>query len=184
MSSKGIEVDKAKVKLIQHFTIPKCVKDIRSFLGHARFYRRFIEGFSSIFRHLCHLLSLDVPFEWTPQRQEAFDKLKELLTTTPIIRSPDWSFPFELMCDVSDHVVGAILGKKVNKRPHVTYYASKTLNDAQLNYTTTEKELLAVDFALDKFRSYLVGSVVIIYTDHYAHKYLLTKPDAKPPLIR
>ena len=102
---------------------------------------------------LCHLLSLDEPFEWTPQCQESFDKLKGLLTTAPIIRSLDWSLPFELMCDASDHAVGAILEQMVDKRPHVIYYASKTLNDAQLNYTTTKKELLAVVFALDKFRS-------------------------------
>ncbi|XP_057497372.1 uncharacterized protein LOC130782092, partial [Actinidia eriantha] len=184
VSSKGIKVDKAKVELIQHLPIPKCVKDIRSFLGHARFYHRFIEGFSSISRPLCHLLSLDVPFEWTPQCQEAFDKLKGLLTTAPIIRSPDWSLPFELMCDASDYAVGAVLGQRIEKKPHVIYYARKTLNDAQMNYTTTEKELLVVVFALDKFRSYLVGSLVIIYTDHSALKYLLTKPDVKPRLIR
>ena len=184
VSSKGIEVDKAKVELIQHFPILKSVKDIRSFLRHAGFYHRFIEGFSSISRPLCHFLSLDVPFEWTPQCQDAFDKLKGLLTIAPIIRSPDSSLPFELMCDASDHVVGAVFGQRVDKKPHVIYYASKTINDAQLNYTTTEKELLAMVFALDKFRSYLVRSLVIIYTDHSVLKYLLTKPNAKPRLIR
>ncbi|XP_057487288.1 uncharacterized protein LOC130773354 [Actinidia eriantha] len=180
----GIEVDQAKVELIQRLPTPKSVRDIRSFLGHAGFYRRFIEGFSAISRPLCHLLSLEVPFVWTPQCQKAFDKLKGLLTTAPIIRSPDWSLPFELMCDASDYAVGAVLGQKVDKKSHVIYYASKTLNEAQQNYTTTEKELLAVVFALDKFRSYLVGSLVIIYTDHSALKYLLSKPDAKPRLIR
>ena len=184
VSGKGIEVDQAKVELIQRLPTPKSVRDIRSFLGHAGFYRRFIEGFSAISRPLCHLLSLEVPFIWTPRCQEAFDKLKGLLTTAPIIRSPDWSLPFELMCDASDYAVGAVLGQRLDKKPHVIYYASKTLNEAQLNYTTTEKELLAVVFALDKFRSYLVGSLVIIYTDHSALKYLLTKPDAKPRLIR
>ena len=133
VSSKGIEVDKVKVKFIQHLPIPKSVKDVRSFLGHVRFYQRFNEGFNAISRPLCHLLSLDVPFEWTSQCQEAFDKLKGLLTTAPIIRSPDWSLPFELMCDASDHAVGAILGQRVDKKPYVIYYASKTLNDAQMN---------------------------------------------------
>ena len=88
------------------------------------------------------------------------------------------------MCDTNDHVVGAILGQRVDKKPYVIYYASKTLNDAQLNYTTTEKELFAVVLALDKFTSYLVRSLVIIYTDLSALKYLLSKPDAKPRLIR
>ena len=139
VSSKGIEVDKVKVDLIQHLPTLKSVKDIRSFLEHAEFYHRFNEGLSSISSPLCHLLSLNVPFKWTPQCQEAFDKLKGLLTTAPIIRSPDWSLPFELMCDASDHAMGAILGKMVDKKPHIIYYASKTLNDTQLNYTTTEK---------------------------------------------
>ena len=84
------------------------------------------------------------------------------------------------MCDASDYAVGVILGQRVDKKPHVIYYASNTLNEAQLNSTTTEKELLTIVFALDKFRSYLVGLLVIIYTDHSALKYLLSKPDAKP----
>jgi hypothetical protein len=130
------------------------------------------------------LLSQDVQFDWTSKCQEAFEKLKWLLTTAPIMQAPDWSLPFELMCDASDFMIGVVLGQRKDKKPHVIYYASKTLNDAQLNYTTTEKELLAVVFALDKFRSYLVGSLVIVFTDHAALKYLLTKQDAKPCLIR
>ena len=79
------------------------------------------------------------------------------------------------MCDASDHAIGAVLGQRHDKLLHVIYYASHVLNDAQKNYTTTEKELLAVVYAIDKFRSYLVGSKVIVYTDHAALKYLLTK---------
>ncbi|CAL2247858.1 unnamed protein product [Prunus armeniaca] len=94
-----------------------------------------------------------------------------------------WSLPFELMCDASDYALGAVLGQRKDKKPHVIYYASRTLNDAQLNYSTTEKELLAIVFALDKFRSYLLGTKVIIYSDHAALKYLLTKKEAKPRLI-
>ncbi|CAN6586195.1 unnamed protein product [Malus baccata var. baccata] len=115
---------------------------------------------------------------------ESFNQLKELLTTAPIIVPPDWSLPFELMCDASDYALGAVLGQRKDKRPHVIYYASRTLNDAQLNYSTTEKELLAIVFALDKFRSYLIGTKVIVFTDHAALKYLLTKKEAKPRLIR
>ncbi|KAM2316657.1 hypothetical protein ACFX1S_000487 [Malus domestica] len=107
-----------------------------------------------------------------------------MLTSAPIIRPPDWSIPFELMYDASDYALGAVLGQRKDKQPHVIYYASRTLNDAQLNYSITEKELLAVVFALDKFRSYLLGTKVIIYTDHAALKYLLTKKEAKPRLIR
>ena len=106
------------------------------------------------------------------------------MVTAPIISAPDWTLPFELMCDASDHAIGAVLGQRHDKHLHIIYYASHVLNDAQKNYTTTEKELLAVVYAIDKFRSYLVGSKVIVYTDHAALKYLLTKQDSKPRFIR
>ena len=110
--------------------------------------------------------------------------LRIFLTFAPIIQPPTWNLPFELMCDASDYFVGAIFVQRVGKIPHAIYYASRTLNDAQLNYSTTEKELLSVIFALDKFRSYLIGTKVIVYSDHAALRYLLTKKDSKPRLIR
>ncbi|CAL9000839.1 unnamed protein product [Prunus brigantina] len=146
--------------------------------------RRFIKDFSKISTPMCRLLQKDVPFVFDDECEKAFDHLKELLTSAPIIVPPDWSLPFELMCDASDYALGAVLGQRKDKKPHVIYYASRTLNDAQLNYSTTEKELLAIVFALDKFRSYLLGTKVIIYSDHAALKYLLTKKEAKPRLIR
>jgi len=88
------------------------------------------------------------------------------------------------MCDASDYTIGAVLGQRIDKQPHVIYYASRTLNDAQLNYSTTEKKFLAVVFALEKFRSYLIGSHITIYTNHAALKYLLAKKDAKARLIK
>ncbi|CAL9005417.1 unnamed protein product [Prunus brigantina] len=184
VSSKGIEVDKAKIDIISNLPPPSSVKGVRSFLGHAGFYRRFIKNFSSISRPLCNLLAKDAVFEFDKTCMEAFTTLKKELTSAPIIIAPDWSLPFEIMCDASDFAIGAVLGQKKNKLPHVIHYASRTLNDAQLNYSTTEKELLAVVFALEKFRSYLVGSKVIVYSDHAALRYLLTKKDAKPRLIR
>ena len=125
-----------------------------------------------------------MPFEFDDACLSAFNRLKEALISAPIITPPDWSLPFEIMCDASDYAVGAVLGQRKNKKMHVIYYASRTLADAQLNYTTTEKEMLAVVFAVDKFRAYLLGSKVIIYTDHSALRYLLAKKDAKPRLIR
>ena len=115
---------------------------------------------------------------------KAFTHLKEMLTSAPVIIPPDWSIPFDLMCDASDYAIGVVLCQRKNKQPHVIYYTSRTLNDAQLNYSTTEKELLDVVVALDKFRSYLIGTKVIVYSDHAALKYLLTKKEAKPWLIR
>ncbi|CAL9024880.1 unnamed protein product, partial [Prunus brigantina] len=184
ISSKGIEVDKAKIDIISNMAAPASVKGVRSFLGHAGFYRRFIKDFSKITRPLCNLLAKDVVFHFDKDCVNAFNILKRELTSAPIIMAPDWSLPFELMCDASDYAIGAVLGQRVNKLAHVIYYASRTLNDAQLNYSTTEKELLAVVFALEKFRSYLVGSKVIVYSDHAALRFLLTKKDAKPRLIR
>ncbi|KAM1048646.1 hypothetical protein ACFX2C_027836 [Malus domestica] len=146
--------------------------------------RRFIKDFSKISNPFCRLLQKDVPFKFDEECESAFNQLKEKLTSAPIITPPDWSFPFELMCDASDYALGAVLGQRRDKQPHVIYYASWTLNDAQLNYSTTEKELLVVVFALDKFRPYLIGTKVIVYTDHAALKYLLTKKEAKPRLIR
>ncbi|KAK4854138.1 hypothetical protein QYF36_019483 [Acer negundo] len=140
--------------------------------------------FSKITKPLCALLMKDIPFVFDGECLRAFETLKKELTFAPIISKPDWELPFELMCDASDYAVGAVLGQSKNKRLHVIYYASQTLNDAQINYATTEKELLAIVFAFDKFRSYLVGSKVIVYTDHAAIKYLLAKKDVKPRLER
>ncbi|XP_021986593.1 uncharacterized protein LOC110883035 [Helianthus annuus] len=109
---------------------------------------------------------------------------REQLVQAPILQSPDWTNPFEIMCDASDFAIGVVLGQRVDKKPVVIYYASKTLSDAQLNYTTTEKELFAVVYALDKFRSYICGSKVIVYSDHSVVRYLMEKKDAKPRLIR
>ncbi|KAK4401681.1 Retrovirus-related Pol polyprotein from transposon.6 [Sesamum angolense] len=184
ISSRGIEVDKAKVDLIVNLPYPTSVREIRSFLGHAGFYRRFIKDFAKIAQPLSQLLQKDANFVFGGDCQEAFDELKRALTSAPIIQPPDWSTPFEIMCDASNYAVGAVLGQKIEKTHHVIYYASKTLDAAQCNYSTTEKELLAIVFALDKFRSYLLGSKIVVFSDHAAFKHLLSKKESKPRLIR
>ncbi|KAJ4756908.1 Retroelement pol polyprotein-like [Rhynchospora pubera] len=184
VTSQGIEVDKAKIEVIEKLGVPKNVKDVRSFLGHAGFYRRFIKDFSKIAKPLSNLLVKDNDFIIDEDCLNAFHRLKQALVSAPILQPPDWSQPFELMCDASDFAIGAVLGQKKDKKSVAIYYASKVLDPAQANYTTTEKELLAIVFALDKFRPYLVGSKVIVYTDHAAIRYLLSKKDAKPRLIR
>jgi transposase InsO family protein len=126
----------------------------------------------------------DAEFKFDENCIDAFCRIKKALTSAPILRPPNWEAPFEIMCDASDYAVGAVLGQRVDNKSHAIYYASKVLDEAQLNYTTTEKEFLAVIFAINKFRSYLVGSKVIVYTDHAAIRYLLNKKDAKPRLIR
>ncbi|XP_022868241.1 uncharacterized protein LOC111387879 [Olea europaea var. sylvestris] len=184
VSTKGIEVDKAKIQVIEKLPPPTSIKRVHSFLGHATFYRRFIRDFLKITKPLCNLLMKDVPFEFNEECLIVFNTLREKLTTTSVIVAPNWEFPFELMCDANDHFVGTVLGQRKNKIFHVIYYAIRTLNDAQINCATTEKKLLAVVYAFDKFISYLMGSKVFVYTNHAALKYLLTKKDAKSRLIQ
>ena len=136
----GIEVDKAKVEIIEKLPPPSNVKGIRIFLGHAGFYRRFIKNFSKIAKSLCNLLNKDTPFSFDQECLAAFDSLKEKLTTTPIIIVPDWSLSFELMCDASDYAVGVVLGQGKGKLFYVIHYASKVLNDTQSNYINVEKD--------------------------------------------
>nr|GFA49391.1 hypothetical protein [Tanacetum cinerariifolium] len=183
ISKKGIEVDKAKIKVISKLPHPTTVKGIRSFLGHAGFYRRFVKDFSKISRPMTQLLEKNSPFIFSNECIQAFRTLKEKLTEAPILIAPNWDQPFELMCDASDYVIGAILGQRVEKHFRPIHYASKTMNQAETNYTTTEKEMLAVVYAFEKFRSYLIMNKSIVYTDHSALKYLFAKKDAKARLL-
>ncbi|GJT96377.1 reverse transcriptase domain-containing protein [Tanacetum coccineum] len=148
--------------------------------GHAGFYRRFIQDFSKISRPITHLLEKDTPFVFSQDCINAFETLKKKLTEAPILVVPDWNLPFELMCDASDFAIGAVLGQRKTKHFQPIHYASKTMTEAQIHYTTTEKEMLAVVYAFEKFRPYLVLSKSIVYTDHSALKYLMNKQDAKP----
>ncbi|GJZ81627.1 reverse transcriptase domain-containing protein [Tanacetum coccineum] len=156
ISKKGIEVDKAKIDVIAKLPHPTTVKGIRSFLGHAGFYRRFIQDFSKISRPMTHLLEKNTPFIFSDDCIRAFQTLKDRLTEAPILIAPNWDLPFELMCDASDFAIGAVLGQRHEKHFRPIHYASKTLIEAQMNYTTTEKELLAIVYAFEKFRSYLI----------------------------
>ncbi|XP_070009737.1 uncharacterized protein [Nicotiana sylvestris] len=155
ISKNGIEVDKAMVEMISKLPPPTSVKGVWSFLGHTGFYRRFIKDFSKVLK----------------------------LTTNPIITAPNWSVPFELMCDASDVTLGAILGQRINKIIHPVYYASKTMNSTQVNYTVTEKELLSIVFAMEKLHPYLMDAKVIIRMDNVALHYIISKKDSKARLM-
>ncbi|GJW45960.1 reverse transcriptase domain-containing protein [Tanacetum coccineum] len=184
ISKSRIEFDKAKVDVIAKLPHPTSVKGVRSFLGNARFYHRFIQDFSKIARPMTYFLEKETSFIFSKECIEAFETLKKKLTETSILVAPDWDLPFEIMCDASNFAVAAVLGKRKTKHFQPIHYASKTMTDAQAHYTTMEKELLAVVYAFEKFRSYLVLSKIIVYTDHSALKYLLAENLAADHLSR
>nr|GEZ70745.1 reverse transcriptase domain-containing protein [Tanacetum cinerariifolium] len=157
ISKKGIKVDKAKIEVISKLPHPTTVKGIRSFLGHAGFYRRFIKDFLKFSRPMTHLLEKNLPFIFSNECIQAFRTIKDKLIEAPILIAPNWDQPFEII---------------------------KTMNQAETNYTTTEKEMLAVVYAFEKFHSYLIMNKSIIYTDHSTLKYLFAKKYAKARFLR
>nr|GEU43174.1 reverse transcriptase domain-containing protein [Tanacetum cinerariifolium] len=183
ISKNGLEVDQAKVDVIAKLPHPTTMKGVRSFLGHAS-YRRFIPDFSKIAIPMIHLLGKETPFMFSKDCIDAFETLNKKITEALILVVLDWYLPFELMCDASHFVIGAVLGQRRMKHFQPIHYAIKTMNEAQIHYTTTEKEMLSVVYTFEKFRPYLVLSKSILYTDHSALKYLLNKQDAKLRLIR
>nr|GEW65585.1 reverse transcriptase domain-containing protein [Tanacetum cinerariifolium] len=128
---------------------------------------------------MTHLLEKNSPFIFSNDCIQAFQILQKKLTEAPILIAQNWDQPVELMCDASDFVVGYVLGQRIEKHFRPIHYASKTMTQAETNYTTTEKEMIAVVYAFEKFRSYLIMNKSIVYTDHSALKYLFSKKDAK-----
>ena len=139
ISRRGIEVDRAKIEIIDKLPPPTLVKGVRSSLGHTGFYRGLIRDFSKVSKPLSNLLMQGVVVEFNEPCMDAFKVLKKKLISAPIVVAPYWNLPFELMCNASDFLVGAVLGQRKEKVFYAIYYASRTLNDAQLNYATIEK---------------------------------------------
>ena len=125
-----------------------------------------------------------VKFKFDESCKRSFEEIRSKLVDAPIMEKPDWDKEFEIICDASDYAMGAVLGQRADKMFKAIYYASKTFNEAQKNYSTTEKEMLAIVFACEKFRPYILGSHVVINTNHVAIKYLMAKKEAKPRLTR
>ncbi|GJX52454.1 reverse transcriptase domain-containing protein [Tanacetum coccineum] len=146
--------------------------------------RRFIKDFLKISRPMTHLLEKNTSFIFSEDCILAFQTLKKKLTEAPILIAPNWDQPFEIMCDASDYAIGAVLGQRIKKHFRPIHYESKTMTEAESNYTTTEKEMLTVVYAFEKFRSYLIMNKSVVYTDHSALKYLFNKKDAKARLLR
>ena len=158
-------MDKAKIEVIQNLPLPATLQDLWSFLRHIGFYRRFIQDFAKVSKPLTTLLCKDKDFFIDKEGERAFEMLKLALIEEPILQSPNWDLPFKIMCDASGYAIGVVLGQRIEKKPTAIWYASKTLSKAQMNYMTTEKELLAVIYALEKFWPYILGSKIVIYTD-------------------
>ncbi|GJV45728.1 reverse transcriptase domain-containing protein [Tanacetum coccineum] len=156
ISKKGIEVDKAKIDVIAKLPHPTTVKGIRSFLGHAGFYRRFIKDFSKISDHAHLHEEKHIRIIFSEECIQAFQTLKKKLTEAPILIAPDWDQPFELMCDASDYAIGAVLGQRIEKHFRPIHYASKTMTEAESNYSTTEKEIVGCGVRFPKIPSYLI----------------------------
>eukprot|EP00253_Pinus_taeda_P020894 PITA_20894 len=171
----GIQVDPAKIQVILTLPVPKTQIEVRSFLGHAGYYIRFIKDFSKIASPLFVLLTKNAEFKWTDNCGKAFYQLKHQFSIAPILRGPDWELPFHISFDASDTAIGAVLGQEENGLPYAIYFISKNMTPAELNYTVTEKEFLVVIYAINKFRHYITGYTTFVHTDHSAIKYLMNK---------
>lgn len=169
ISQGKVAMDPAKVQAVLDWPTPKKVKDIQAFLGFANFYRRFIRDFSHIVKPLTTLLKKDVRWAWTENQQFAFDYLKRMFTTAPVLMMPDMSQQFIVECDASDFATGAVLSQEGDDGLiHPVAFFSKSLNDAERNYEIYDKELLAIIRALDEWRHYLEGAShkLDIVSDH------------------
>ena len=185
VSAKGIHADPKKLQAVKDFPRPEHVKALRSFLGLASYYRRFIPAFAKVATPLHALTKKDVEFVWDPLCQEAFEELKDLLTKAPVLAFPDFKMPFILETDASGSGLGAVLAQQQGDgfvRPIA--YASRTLQPNEKKYGVTELEGLGVVWAVKHFRPYLYGHHCDLYTDHEALKSLLNTPQPSGKLAR
>ncbi|XP_071933836.1 uncharacterized protein [Coffea arabica] len=168
VGANGISVDPAKVKAILEWPTPTNVSQVRSFHGLASFYRRFVKDFSTIAAPLNETIKKNVGFQWGKEQEESFNKLKDLLTSAPILALPNFDVTFEVECDASGIGIGAVLHQ--NNRP-LAYFSEK-LSGGALNYPTYDKELYAVVRALEVWQHYLMPKEFVIHTDHESIKFL------------
>ena len=184
ITDKGVRPNPQKIECVVKFPTPTNAKEIKSFLGLSGYYRRFVQNYGQIAKPLTSLLKKDIPFHWSDLCQEAFDKLKAILTKEPLLKYPDFEQPFNLTCDASNFAIGCILSQgPIGNDPPIAY-ASRTLNKAEQNYNTTEKELCAIVWGVKQYRPYLYGQKFNIITDHRALSWLFNVKDPGSRLIR
>ena len=173
VSAEGIRVDPVKIEAVVNWKPPRSVTEVRSFLGLAGYYRRFVKGFSVIASPLTKLLRKGVMFEWLDKCQNSFEQLKEMLVEAPVLTQPTSGKEYTLYSDASGIGLGCVL----MQNDKVVAYASRQLKSHEQNYPTHDLELAAVVFALKIWRRYLYGEKCRIYTDHKSLKYLLTQKE-------
>ena len=185
VSADGIQTDPEKLRAVHRYPIPTDVKSLRSFLGLASYYRRFVPRFSKIAAPLNALTRKDIPYVWTTECHQAFEELKELLTTAPLLKYPDFTRPFIMETDASGDGLGAVLAQRQEYGTIVPIaYASRSLQKHEKNYGITELEGLGVVWAAKHFRPYLYGHSCTVFTDHEALKSLLNTPQPSGKLAR
>jgi hypothetical protein len=184
ISENGVLPDKAKTKVIEEFPTPQNTKQLKSFLGLMSYYRRFIPRFSTIASPLHKLLKKDVTYEWTEAQEHAFRSLQSRLVSPPILRYPDYTRKFILTTDASNEGVGAVLSQGEIGKDFPIAFASRSLNKAEKNYSTTEKELLAIVWGVRYFRPYLYGTKFTIVTDHKPLTWIVSVKDPGSRLLR
>ena len=176
----GIKPNKKKIAAIQKYRIPKTQREIKSFLGLLGYYRKFIKNFAKITKPMTQCLKKDGKVEHTKEFIDCFNTCKNILTSEPVLAYPDFSKPFELTTDASNYAISGIL----SQGNHPICYASRTLNPAEINYSTIEKELLAIVWSCKYFRPYLFGRKFVIYTDHKPLQYLMSLKEPNSRLVR
>jgi len=172
VSREGILPDPSKIEVIKTLPVPRNIRGIRQFLGICNYYRRFVKGFSEIATPINNLLKAGETFKWTPECQKSFEKLKETLMQSPLLIYPDFLKPFKLLTDASTTGLGVILAQDWDGRERVVAYGSRSLNRAEKNYSTTDRECLAIVWGIEQYRPYLFGQKFEVITDHSALKWL------------
>ena len=184
VTAEGVHPDPQKVSAVKEFPVPRNVKQVRSFLGLCNYYRKFVRDFAKIAEPLNKLTRKDTVFNWNEACQQAFDTLKTALIEAPILAYPDFNLHFELYVDASNDGIGMVLGQIQNGREVVICYAGRGLNQAERNYSVTEREALSVVEGIKYFQSYLYGRKFTVHTDHNALKWLMQIRDPTGRLAR